>query len=192
VDFDLFGASNVSDEMLESMDRFLQFETILRYVFLPDGCFLTSNRKQVSDAKGKDRFLSVFKWLNKKGVKKIIRIVVCDDQQTPHTEDAIGRALERFDVEELDWRKNDICSETIRHSAPNVRILHLSWSGSNPVLRAWSAADGLLLLQKVSGPSMADIEPNYLTALRTWTKYFGANTYMLNQLERIHLTISQV
>jgi hypothetical protein len=158
VDFNLFGKSNVSRKMLDSMARFLPFETILRYVFLPAGCFSTSDRKKVSDAKGRDELLTVFEWLNENGVKKIIRVVVGDDQQTPHTEDAIGKALEKFDVEELDWRKNDICSETIRYSAPNVRILYLYWSGSNPVLRAWSAADGLLLLQKVSGPPKADIE----------------------------------
>jgi hypothetical protein len=136
--------------MLESMGHFLQFEEILRYVYLPAGCFLTSERKTF-DAKGRDEFLTVFNWLAEKGVHKIIRVVVDDDQQTPHTEEAIGKALARFDVETLDWRKKDICSETFRYSIPNVRVLRLYWSGSNPVLRAWSAEDGLCLLTNVSG-----------------------------------------
>ena len=43
-----------------------------------------------------------------------------------------------FDIEVLDWRRVDLCPETIRRSAPSVQILYLQWSGSNAVLRGWS------------------------------------------------------
>lgn len=54
-----------------------------------------------------------------------------------------------FDIEVLDWRRVDLCPETIRRSVPSVRILYLQWSGSNAVLRGWSEPEGLVQLEEL-------------------------------------------
>jgi hypothetical protein len=67
----------------------------------------------------------------------------------PHSDEAIEQALSGFDVEDWDWKKVNICSETIRTVAPNVRYVCLYTDGNNAVLREWSATDGLVLLKEV-------------------------------------------
>lgn len=95
--------------------------------------------------------LYFLRWLRqKKGVKKIIKLTV-DDRREPHRDEDIEEAVggwddrqgknepsRSFDVEILDWRKLDLCPVTISRAAPNVRELHLQWSGSNSVLFGWS------------------------------------------------------
>lgn len=94
-------------------------------------------------------YAGIFNWLHSKGVRKIIKVVVTDGSQSPHCDDDIIRSLCRFDVEELDWKKIDLCSETVKEAAKNVRELVLHTSGNRAVLWGWSALDGLLGLQKV-------------------------------------------
>ncbi|RSL53150.1 hypothetical protein CEP54_010535 [Fusarium duplospermum] len=127
---------------------------------------------------------TVFEWLRLNGVMKVIRVAILDDFDTPHSEETIETALKGFDVEELDWMKKDICSETIRCAAPNVRILHLYWSGSNPVLRAWSEPDGLARLAK--------LEKVILTASQGIETRSRARENVETFLRRLENSITQV
>lgn len=104
--------------------------------------------------------LFFFEWLQKeKYVKKIFKVIV-EDADAPHRDEVIvdvlagggtrgPSKLQSFDVEILDWRKTDICPVVVQRSAPNVRELHLRWSGSNAVLRGWSEPEGLPKLNQL-------------------------------------------
>ncbi|KAI9769834.1 MAG: hypothetical protein M1840_003828 [Geoglossum simile] len=134
---------------------------ILRYVSLPQATVaLMPDEKMntIPTSKYLDNRLFYFDWLHKDmGVEKILKVIV-DDMKTPHSDVAIEQAIggrnvqtgnkkHSFDVEILQWRKVDLCPETIRRAAPSVTELHLEWSGSNSVLRGWSDRDGLPRLE---------------------------------------------
>ena len=130
---------------------------ILRYVSLPQATVTLMpdpKTKSIPTNKYTDNRLFYFDWLHKDmGVEKILKVIV-DDMEKPHGDEAIEEAIggtgtlkHSFDVEILEWRKVDLCPETIRRAAPNVTELHLEWSGSNSVLRGWSDPDGLPKLE---------------------------------------------
>lgn len=107
-----------------------------------------------SECEGLTDAVLVFDWLRKEKVKKVIRVIVMDGGSVPHSDEAIVESLKGLDVEVWDWRKFDICSETIHQAAENVRIVHLYCSGSNAVLRSWSSEQGLVRLEKVCPASL--------------------------------------
>ncbi|KAJ0322217.1 hypothetical protein COL5a_008825 [Colletotrichum fioriniae] len=90
------------------------------------------------------------------GVRKIFKVVVYDGDH-PHRDEEVEKALAgfvhgkkkyaSFDVEVLDWHKEDLCPEVIQTATPQVRELHLHWSGRNSVLRGWSEPEGLPALE---------------------------------------------
>lgn len=150
------------------MDRHLRFEPVLQYVGVPNLRVVNCPPEQWKDkpfanSKGRKDYLTIFKWLNRKGVKQILKVIVEDDhriphshetikpdQCLPHSDEVIEDALREFDVEIWDWRKFDICSQTIVNTAPNVRDVQLYCSGNDAILRSWSAETGLVKLKKVS------------------------------------------
>ncbi len=76
----------------------------------------------------------IFKWLWENNVR---RVVVIDDGETPHSNQVIEEALVDFKVEIWDWKKIDICSETIYRAAKDARVVYLYTSGNSAVLRGW-------------------------------------------------------
>jgi hypothetical protein len=83
-------------------------------------------------------------------VSRIFKVIVVDDGETPHSDQAIEVALKPFKIEIWDWKKIDICSETIVRAAGDyVRIVYLYSSGNNAVLRSWSCEAGLVNLPMV-------------------------------------------
>ncbi|KAK6515991.1 hypothetical protein TWF281_004581 [Arthrobotrys megalospora] len=112
-------------------------------------------------------------------VEKIIAVEVDDlgenpleSTLVPHSNFAIRTCLnEDFDLQEIDkgtvgqkvhekrgkglgieiwdWRKFDICSDTIQQAAPGVRLLHLYSSANIAVLKGWACEDGLRALKKL-------------------------------------------
>ncbi|KAI0538330.1 hypothetical protein GGR58DRAFT_308969 [Xylaria digitata] len=78
-----------------------------------------------------------------------MRLEVDEDITYPHGDDDIVKELERFQIEELDWRKTDMCSTILQRAAPKLRTVYLYSSGNNAVLRSWSAEDGLPALRKL-------------------------------------------
>lgn len=149
---------------LEHLSKHLRFEECLQYVALPELRMQQRDAyiRRLSPEKhestlavlqtqcaGLTDAVMIFDWLRKRDVKKIVRVIVMDGKEVPHTDEAIVESLKDFEVEVWDWRKFDTCSETIRLAAKDVRILHLYSSGINAVLRGWSSEQGLVLLEKV-------------------------------------------
>ncbi|KAF3271949.1 hypothetical protein TWF970_010177 [Orbilia oligospora] len=64
--------------------------------------------------------------------------------QTIYERDRKGMGIEIWN-----WRKLDICSDTIREAAPGVRILHLYSSANKAVLKGWACKDGLRTLKNL-------------------------------------------
>lgn len=92
----------------------------------------------------------IFRLLWDRGVRKIIRVVVEEQEDYQHTDEMIiSLNLEKLDIEEWDWKIKDLCSETIRRAAPNAKTLFLYSSGNNAVLRSWSGDGGLNNFAKV-------------------------------------------
>ena len=102
--------------------------------------------------KGLDHFKIIFDWLWDNGVRRILKVRVHDDGDTSHSDEIIENTLNRFQVEVWDWKKFDLCSETIFKAAPDVREISLYSSGNNAILRSWSCEDGLAKLKKVRFP----------------------------------------
>ncbi|KAI9793750.1 MAG: hypothetical protein M1833_000696 [Piccolia ochrophora] len=91
--------------------------------------------------------VAIFNFLRQKGVKRVLSVLVDDMDVPAHSDESIEHALEGLKVEVWNWRKFDLCVETIRVAAPEAREVHLYWSGNNTVLNGWSAPGGLDLLK---------------------------------------------
>lgn len=129
----------------------------LRHVFLQPATILLENDQKTPN--GSSRYtdhLQFFNWFREWGVRKIFKVVVYDGDH-PHRDEEVEKALAgfvhgkkkyaSFDVEVLDWHKEDLCPEVIQTATPQVRELHLHWSGRNSVLRGWSEPEGLPALE---------------------------------------------
>lgn len=79
----------------------------------------------------------------------MIRVIVDDTLEPAHSDEAIEKALWNLKVDIWDWKKVDICTETIITASPDVKEVYLYWSGNNAVLRGWSELGGLPLLKKL-------------------------------------------
>ncbi|KAI1465212.1 uncharacterized protein F4812DRAFT_462057 [Daldinia caldariorum] len=157
----LQGPSKMSATKFELTYQGFNFDSVLQYVAFRQVQF-TKPQKPLrrNDAVHKPpeaiagngrRDMEVpFEWLYQaKGVRNIIKVIVDDLESPSHSDESIETALKRFDIEILDWRKIDLCPETICNSCKNLRVLHLWWSGNNAMLRAWSEPDGLVKLQQL-------------------------------------------
>jgi hypothetical protein len=90
-----------------------------------------------------------FNWLREKEVEHILKVIVDDSPERSHSDKAIEDSLKHFEVESLEWRKFDICPETLFTACRDVRHLSLWWSGNRAILRAWSEPEGLAKLVKL-------------------------------------------
>ena len=91
----------------------------------------------------------LFNFLRNKSVKRVIRVIVDDTLEPSHSDEAIETALGGLKVEIWDWKKTDLCTETIVTAALDAREVYLYWSGNNAVLRGWSEPGGLNQLKKL-------------------------------------------
>ncbi|KAF8462775.1 peptidase S8/S53 domain-containing protein [Kalaharituber pfeilii] len=141
-------------KIVSFLNRF-QFESILQYVQIPrlslapgepspsNTTETRKSRKAGLDGIGREDCHSILSYLAQtKGVRKIIELIVDDDQDPPHKDDIIV-SLGSFDIEIFNWKKLDLCTETIYKAAPNANKIVLYSSGNNAVLRSWSSIDGL-------------------------------------------------
>ena len=92
----------------------------------------------------------LFEWLTgTKGVKRIMMLVVEDNDAFPCSEACIRTCLAKLDeVRYLDWKRPDISVKTLR-KAKNVTELWLYSTGINAVLSSWVDTRGLRTLSKV-------------------------------------------
>jgi len=150
--FDLYDTSTltISEERIEDGLAHLKFEDILQYVALPSlklerrPTFSKTNKKSPTlDGKGRNDMIFLFNFLRNKSVKRVIRVIVDDTLEPFHSDEAIETALGGLKVEIWDWKKVDLCTETIVTAAPDAREVCLYWSGNNAVLRGWGEPGGL-------------------------------------------------
>ncbi|KAI3579747.1 peptidase S8/S53 domain-containing protein, partial [Fusarium oxysporum f. sp. albedinis] len=150
IDFNLAGFphQSIPDSYLQRLQTHLRFERTLKYVALPRLAIKTTGYGQrtkatmSSNRKGREDMTSIFNWLHKGGVRKILKVTVIDDELPAHKDAAIVECLRRFGVEIWDWKKVDLCSEVIAASTSLVREICLYSSGNQAVLKGWSAAGG--------------------------------------------------
>ncbi|OTA64878.1 hypothetical protein K449DRAFT_463901 [Hypoxylon sp. EC38] len=147
----------VSDHTPEDHE-FLQFGKMLAYVELDIRPRPIQETNSVAEdevetwEEDSKALCATFKWLKKKNVKQIVKLVVKDNPNRNCSDETIETCLDGFDVRYLDWNKSDMCVDTIRKKAPNVVHLWLHSSGSNAVLWSWSDSSGLRSLPKVIIP----------------------------------------
>jgi len=80
-----------------------------------------SENEQIIDLsalKGSVDALKVLDWLRRRGMgkgcnRRILEVTVEDDEDSPHSDEAIELALKDLEVEKLDWRRLDLCSDVI-------------------------------------------------------------------------------
>jgi hypothetical protein len=97
-----------------------------------------------------NRILEFFNWLrNTQKVESIMKVIVRDDSLNPSGDQVIQAALERFDVQYLDWDRVDISCKTLAKACPRLRELRLNCSGNSAVLNGWADERGLKSLKKV-------------------------------------------
>lgn len=142
----------VSRENIQELFKNLKLENILQYVRIPryrlEATAKTHASKKIPRGKidppgaGLRDYEQIFDLLWVKEVRKIIKIVVEDHVDTPHSDEML-ETLQRFQIEEWDWKRMDLCSSVLFNAAPDARALTLYSSGSSAVLRSWSGTDGL-------------------------------------------------
>ncbi len=131
----------LSDDRISKILLPLRLEKYLRCVWIPYCRYNTPSEGCLQ---------RIFHFLREtKKVRRIMRLEVNEDMDHPHSDDAIVKSIKGFEIEELDWKKTDMCSSVIVRAIPEVKILRLYSSGNNAVLRSWSAPDGLCSLDNV-------------------------------------------
>lgn len=154
-----FPAKISKDTAVINFERFeenyakVNFDEVLQYVDfrrmkveqLPILNRARGNAAKQNLSAGRTDLVHFFRWLKNKNVRNIIKVMVDDKSDVAHSDEAIEQSLEAFDIEILDWRKMDMDPETLYRACKSskLRELHLWWSGSNAVLRAWSEPGGL-------------------------------------------------
>jgi len=148
----------ITEEHIANGFAHLKFEDILQYVAFPSMKLeekpipqsrLLKKPAKLPDGNGRSDMVFLFDFLRKKGVRRIIRVIVDDKLKPAHSDEAIERALGGLRVEIWDWQKFDLCTETIFSAAPDARKVCLYWSGNNAVLSGWSEQGGLKRLGKL-------------------------------------------
>ncbi|KAJ8131362.1 hypothetical protein O1611_g2265 [Lasiodiplodia mahajangana] len=144
-------------DRLENGLNHLNLEDILQYVAIPRVKFEhepvnpeAGQRTLKPNGSGRADVLPLFNWLrDKKGVKRILRVIIEDLQDPAHSDEVIESCLNKMCVETWDWRKHDLSPEVLHKVAPDVQVVHLYWGGNNAILRAWSEAEGLKKLKNL-------------------------------------------
>ncbi|KAH8199094.1 hypothetical protein TruAng_006730 [Truncatella angustata] len=157
IHFDLNPRTEVSQELLNYIAKsaVMRFEPYLQYVGVPNVRVVNVRMERLEaeswwESHSRKDYVYIFEWLRTTmKVKRILKIVVEDDPNNVHSDEAIERAVASFDIEEWDWMKLDMCSDTILAAARNVRDLSLYWSGNRAILKSWAASDGLVLLKEL-------------------------------------------
>ncbi|KAK5992939.1 Intracellular serine protease-like protein [Cladobotryum mycophilum] len=169
-------AEEIDFQDFEASYKGLKFDEVLQYVDFR-GVRLhqrarTSRSSGASSLQGIGRndMVKFFDWLWGKGVRNIIKVIVEEGKDGfPHNDEAIETALKRFNVEILDWRKVDLDPRTIRDACQksDLRELHLRWSGSNGILRAWSEPEGLAKIHSLQQIYLHEMQNGLESRTRT-------------------------
>ncbi|KAI1825479.1 hypothetical protein F4861DRAFT_501270 [Xylaria intraflava] len=159
IEFDLGGLPHaiISEDYLDRLSKHLQFESILKYVALPkltvESNTVVRRRRgeQPHRKRGLSHLVTVFNWLRKNHVEKIVKIMVIDDTDPSHSDASIEEALREFGVEVWDWKKLDLSTDVIWRATTAAgnkdvsvaREISLYSTGNNSVLMGWASPQGL-------------------------------------------------
>ncbi|EWC43894.1 hypothetical protein DRE_01246 [Drechslerella stenobrocha 248] len=201
IEFDLISLPNrtISTSYLKSLSGHLKFESVLRYVALPqlsvkdDVNLFTEpqnqeNKRALALAK-LDRGMGlrdaklIFDWLYENRVRRILRVIVVDNGDNSHTDEVIVSSLERFKIETWDWRRRDISADVIHRAAgSSVKRISLYFSGDLVVLDAWSSPDGFA--NKDRFPRLEAIEVFYQRGLENQSRLKSSLESFKKQVKR--------
>ncbi|KAJ8131451.1 hypothetical protein O1611_g2179 [Lasiodiplodia mahajangana] len=190
ISFDIRDYQTIRYKDLRDSARLLNFEESLQSVILPDLEVVVSDTQKSKlrdshgslnlppESSGRMDYWWIFQWLRsvqthsgRKGVQRILKVSVQDNQDHPHSDETIEHCLRGFGVEILEWMKPDICATTIIEAVPDVRYLRMFCSGRNAVLRGWAAVGGLVELKQLRS-LVVDIDSGFESANRM-KKYAG-------------------
>jgi hypothetical protein len=99
---------------------------------------------------------TIFRWLRKQHVQSVREVMVSDEVEPSHSDEAIEACMMGLDVKIWNWQKIDLSSEVIFNSAENVEEVTMYSSGNNAVLVGWSGPNGLPKLEKASTVLLAN------------------------------------
>ncbi|KAE8348515.1 peptidase S8/S53 domain-containing protein [Aspergillus coremiiformis] len=94
--------------------------------YIREYCMLESSREDIMKClyqvgvKG-----AIFKWLRNQGVEQIVKVMVIDNEHPHYADSTIEEALKGFDVQIWDWKKVDLCSDTIYKSSSVLETVNL-------------------------------------------------------------------
>lgn len=143
----------------------LKFDKFLHYVAFPQVEVIKDDEPHNPRQRSRKDLLFLFQWLRDQGVERIIKVIVDDLKKPGHSDEAIEEALNGFQVEILDWRRLDICPQTIFKVSRSLREIHLHWSGRNSVLRGWSEREeGLAKVPSLKAIHLTQVEVQYLSS----------------------------
>jgi hypothetical protein len=127
------------------------FESALLSVDLPnfDRILEVSSADENNTAVIREEACQILDWLYNQNVRKIISLSTTDSRLDPHSEEVIEKAVARFGVERLDWKRLDLPIMSIFKSAKNLQRLCLYSSGNQAVVQHWLGDQGICQLEKV-------------------------------------------
>jgi hypothetical protein len=76
------------------------------------------------------------------GVREILKITVDDLGTSSHSDETIENALEGFEIETWNWKREDIPSHVIANSTSAVKELTLYCSGNRNIINGWCGNQG--------------------------------------------------
>ncbi|PTB62672.1 hypothetical protein BBK36DRAFT_1172427 [Trichoderma citrinoviride] len=115
----------------------------------------------------------IFAMLRDRGVKRILKVTIRDNEKRPSSDQVIQECLAGFDVRYLNWTKPDLSASVICASCPKIAELTLYSSGRRAVLDSWAASTGLSRLRQLThinlyaSPGLENYDV-YLTMMRSF------------------------
>ncbi|KAJ4256271.1 hypothetical protein NW762_009351 [Fusarium torreyae] len=156
--FDFGPSKRISKGDFQRHFSHLQFDSALQYVAFPQIELDEDVPPPDIRHRGKRDMVFFFNWLQQKGVKHIIKVIVDDLRIPSHSDQAMEEALQPFNVEILDWRRVDLDPLSLSRFGQSLREVHLQWSGRNSVLRSWSEKEGLALIPTLKVINLVQVE----------------------------------
>ncbi|RAK99153.1 subtilisin-like protein [Aspergillus ibericus CBS 121593] len=155
------GPLTISKDSFEESYSHMVFDETLRYVsFRPTllqkppgpapGSRLAKKLAQtLKQDQGPNDLVFFFNWLHEKKVRHMLKVVVYDVEDAPHTDAAIEDCLRKFEIDTLAWYKSDLNPQTLFNACRGLKEIYLQWSGNMSILKAWGEPDGLPRLENL-------------------------------------------
>ena len=131
----------------------LRYECTIKYAEFPPLDLDSDDREAFGESVHAEHteVFDILDWLKKKkGVEKIIELIVPDRLVNPHNEMKIATYVEDFQVEMLNWRFLDLSISVFEKGARDrITDLQLYSSGKRAAISHWLSDEGVISLSKV-------------------------------------------